>query len=1067
MPKFQAIQYANEVLGDAMSKQKYDTDRRKAGLYPTGPTFNPRQAAPGNPYAASSQFPPPPRRTQPGGYQRQPPPPQPNPFAAAGPPPSGADRFHNFTRAAPTARKDPAAQSRTDTFKAWQNLNNTQDRQQAFSPQPSRAHPHPQPQPPPSHARQRPPPPPRQETTMPTEEQIRAGMKHRNGPRLDSENLERNQSAWQAFNKQPNAPKPGVARTSSMRTPNRQGGFNPNMPGSDERPAGSHHMHRNKSADFGSPQPGAKMPPPPAPPPPGTNPSTPQSPLSPNYRRPFAEPTKPSHIRMPDDQVPYFEGTRNRTPYSSNLHEKIDLADGLKRSHSVRDTTKLGPDDAANRDRARSTSPLGRQRDNNNNTNGSSRKEPFMVYSDSDDSGSDVTQTPEDADSSSPTTDEQRPDMAPNTRPPFNRPKIIPTPPSRSRRPSSRPPTANATQSDTEQPDMQQKSNSNMYDKPISFSTLPPQVPHGQVSNSHSTSRARRTWSSVGRWAIPSSVNPSASRVKSTIIKSDRKPQQGSFVTAADPLFVKARLDERNAYLRFQSDLRSVYQQTPNNLDMKVFLSLASTARKGLSCGETRLDTLLQRLLQDFPIVGTAQNNPADNIFRDSSFTYNPHNNGAYSATNGKSKSEENINTNFSPEPWNGSFSGSEYFPQPDSTGGKKPSSSRQSTRTPGEQPRSATMDLPPMDTPVEEVPSRPWGSDGTPKAVPTHTAPVGGPFEGDRWQNQTFFTAEELPRQSSPVKGGFATSARKPAQGRKASRVAASAGAQQTPAPHAVGADAEAGAGGMDGGLESGAQFVADPMDIDEPPTANRSTGHAHESATQATDKSARLISVPPSTWRQDQQQKMGQTSTHHKTSSASRRAECASTSDGAKLNTTLDDLRHVEPIARSAPGGTGLNDFGDLSSTLPFKSEAARNIPQSTPSIQQFELPTVPTHPPEPVRASKANWQNYARFFGEYCKAFHNFDRTMLQYFDSAEKRTASRFANGTSWLEATGDTSGMFGESTGFGSYAADSLLMERARTHWNVGCDRYRDGMKMFEKAREGIRKKAAEGTLPEV
>ena len=35
IPKFQAIQAANEVLSDLNSKLKYDTDRRKAGINPS------------------------------------------------------------------------------------------------------------------------------------------------------------------------------------------------------------------------------------------------------------------------------------------------------------------------------------------------------------------------------------------------------------------------------------------------------------------------------------------------------------------------------------------------------------------------------------------------------------------------------------------------------------------------------------------------------------------------------------------------------------------------------------------------------------------------------------------------------------------------------------------------------------------------------------------------------------------------------------------------------------------------------------------------------------------------
>ncbi|KAI7556504.1 hypothetical protein KC346_g23469, partial [Hortaea werneckii] len=179
VPRFQAIQTAHEILGDAGQKARYDADRRKAGLSATGgvgggggggSSYNtrPSPAQPtGNPYKATSAYPPPPRRTQPGTWQR------PQGF--------GADR-NNFPRSTPTARKDPA-QDRTNMFKAWQNMNNPQDRQQqrttpgsassttaqtgASTPTPNRP---------------RPPPPPRPDPKMPSEEEIRAGMNYRKPP---------------------------------------------------------------------------------------------------------------------------------------------------------------------------------------------------------------------------------------------------------------------------------------------------------------------------------------------------------------------------------------------------------------------------------------------------------------------------------------------------------------------------------------------------------------------------------------------------------------------------------------------------------------------------------------------------------------------------------------------------------------------------------------------------------------------------------------------------------------------------------------------------------------------
>lgn len=1056
VPKFQAIQAANEVLGDANTKQKYDTDRRKAGLFPvgpTGPTFNPRQAAPGNPYAANSAYPPPPRRTQPGVWPRGPGAP---PAAAPGaPPPSGADRFSNFPRAAPTARKDPGPDRAAGLHKAWQNMGANQG-PQGFNPPPPRAQPPPQP-PPPQQARPRPQPPPRQDTKMPTEEQIRAGMKYRNIPRFDPETVQAHQNQWQQFrqaNPTAQPPRPNLSRTNSMKTPNKQG-FNPNMPGSDEKPSSSHHVHRNRSADFGRPpQPGVRPPPPPPSGPPhpaGATPTTPtpRSPVSPRSQRPFADPTRPNSSRMPNDQVPYSEGNRNRTPYTSFIHERTDLGDGLKRSSSVRDTTKLDPGSAAP-GRARSTSPLGRQRASDSHVNGSSQQKPFVVYSDSEDSDANMTQTPEEVDAS----EKQRPGTAPTTNAPFNRPKKTPAPRNRSAHAA----TANGTDSDAEQPDMQQKSDANMYDTP--FPSLRPLIESGgQTSCSRSTLRARRTWSTAGRWALPSSVNPFSKPMPKLVAKRKASAVPETFVTAADPIYTNSREDERNAYLHFQSDLRNVFEEVPGTLDMDVFLKLVSTARRGLPCDNGPLDIILLRLLEYFPLVGTSQNDHADD--RRDSFTF-PNNERLFTPTSAKSRSEENFNTNFSPEGWSGAFKGEpDYFAPPTSTGRKQPSPNRRTTRTPNQQPRSATMDVPSAGASQEEVPVRPWGSDGASKEPSTQPGPGEVRFSQEEWA-QTFkdssWTWQPPPRQSSPVKGGATPAGRKPSQARKVSKAAGGVNAQSR-------SRSEGAPGGDDGAGEGDAYgahaYDGEPMDIDDsPPTAEPA-----EPQMQTTDKGARLYSVPPSTWRQRQEQKTAQSSgTHRKASSATHRAP---TDTGAKLNTNLDDLRNVEPIAKTAPGAAGLGNFSGMSTTLPFPSEASRSVPASATIPSTLELPQNPRLPPEPPRLTKQSWQTYAKAFGDYCIAFHNFNATMLRHFDVAEKRAEGRFMTGTNWLEATGDTSGVFGEQKGFASYAAETTAMERSREYWNVGCERHTEGMKGFEKVRERVRKLAADGLLPEV
>ena len=441
----------------------------------------------GNPYTASSAYPPPPRRTQPGTWQRPQAAQQPSPSSTnasfgsgsgssgSGGTPTGADRFANFSRGAPTARKDPA-QDRTNAFRAWQNMNTAQERQTQFQPGPGPRNTPPAP-PTPPNIPNRPRPPPRQDTKIPSEDEIRAGMNYRKPPpsfdgsrtasgparpQPDTSGAEERRSAWSAF-QQTGPTTPGVGRSGTSRTPKKQG-FDPNVPGSDERPAGGrNYAHRHRSEDFGMPGSGVPFPPPPPGPPP-------QSPLStgssPSNSRPYADPLGPFKSReSPDQQVPFTEGNRKRTPYtgSSGVGEKTEISnEGLRRSASTRDATKLHDGNGASA-RAKSTSPLGRHKTTKGHEPHGTQQQSFEDYSSSEPSDDD-DETPEEYSSAQSPNPERRPHSANH----IDRPKKVPTPPSRrfngSGQPFSPPPTANGGQAEADMPGMQQKTSNNMYE---------------------------------------------------------------------------------------------------------------------------------------------------------------------------------------------------------------------------------------------------------------------------------------------------------------------------------------------------------------------------------------------------------------------------------------------------------------------------------------------------------------------------------------------------------------------------------------------------------------------------
>ncbi|TKA34283.1 hypothetical protein B0A50_00263 [Salinomyces thailandicus] len=1077
VPKFQAIQTAHEVLGDPTQKAKYDADRRKVGLYstPAGGSYA-RPAQPtGNPYQASSAYPPPPRRTQPGTWQR------PQPASAA--PPSGADRFSNFPRGTPTARKDPT-QDRTNMFKAWQNMNNAQERQQRATPSatPGGAPPTPN----------RPRPPPRQDTKLPSEDEIRAGMNYRKAPpQFEGDRTEKGQSAWANFQNK-NQGKPGVSRSNTTKTPRKQG-FDPNAPGSDERPASgnSSYAQRHRSEDFGRPQPGQAFPPPPPGPPP-------QSPLgtSPTARRPFADPLRPFKSRTSDDETPYSEGNRKRTPYSSFVGERThfqrDEGEDLRRSASTRDATKLDPN-SANTTRARSTSPLGRHTKTSGHSKAGTQRS-FVPSSDSEGSeGRSSSKESEGVSSGS----EHRSGSAPHTTASFDRPKKIPTP--RGQRFSSStdqfsPPPASGNGQQGEP--MQQKTSNNMYvnhspskhdvfkHSPFSPGQWADQMFGGggrdagaaSTTTSRPTTIPRTKGGVIPDWAYPSSVQPGGS--SSTRQSKDRLPSESRASTdvpdstgekvrpeSVDVQYDNALLEEKSAYRHFCEELEMAYGALPATLDMSVFLVIASTAAAGEQTGHGIVDTIMDRVLSYYPqFAFKLRNDLIQRTMADTNAIINSFTFPVYPdlfTPNGRNRSTENINTQFSPEGWSGEFKGSgDYFAPPAQPNGRKASSpfrrEKASLRSNAARNASAQANGDPTDTgnmpPPPPPPKVPLASDGGQQQQADTTAPGEVRFSQQEWE-QTFqeptwaWPPPPPPKPPSPNKIAKAKGQRKAS---KATPRSATAEAKN----QAHVADEDANAEAYE--VPNPAAFVGhddgDAMDIDTPPIAPEApqveADQTHE---------PRLMSVPPSQWRQRQQA--------HANGNRRKASHRVPSAETPGLKTNLDDLYNVEPMARTTDGG--LRDLSDLSSTLPFQSQPSSTLPTQSHEPQKLAIPQIPKAPESPSKLSKQSWYAYAQAFGDYLKAFHAFNQTMIHHFASREQQAQARFTAGMGWLEAVGDPVGTSAtEPVGFGSYLQGVREDESVREAWSMGCERHEEACKGFGRVRERVRKVAEGGGLVE-
>ncbi|KAK5715976.1 hypothetical protein LTR15_009801 [Elasticomyces elasticus] len=1181
VPKFQAIQTAHEVLSDATLKAKYDGDRRKAGLYPLGrPAGGGGGGAAGYSAAsAGSAYPPPPRRTQPGVWSRPPG----AGTGTAGGGPTGADRFTNFTRPpAPTARKD-ATTDRKNNFNAWQNLNTAQERQQQQQQQQSQRFasgtaPPPPPSPVNSSNRPRPPPPPRADTKLPSEDEIRSGFNYHkptafsggfNDPGLDPR-----QTAWAAHHHQKNganSPSAGVGRSNTTRTPRKPTGFDPNAPGSDERPAPaeqsgySHsHSHRHRSEDFGHlPRGTGFMPPPPPPMPPS------MSPTSPNAARPFGEPLRPSKSRGGEgEQVPYAEGTRTRTPYTNFSGEKTEFArtesgEGLRRTASTRDTTKLNGNAGA-AGRARSTSPL----------SGGGKKKGFVEYSDSDvtDNGRSSEESEEGAGG---TESQSRPGTASTSQQQAegrfsegvysNRRMKVPTPPSRMNgsRPGSK-----GGDGTSERPGMagegmgMKGSSKNMYvgDGFFSVDSTPAPAPtqHYPYNNSDTTrdgdafgafdafagfegydaafesaeqhdafQRARQRdaleserWRermfgsldamydkivgggkkggvSVPQWAFPSSVMPGARKagrgggmrggVRGGV---SRGGFTGGGDTSTRPVPIPPRKDSATTTLHcagrpmtdHEAAFTFVHQEiekqmgeaeATKGLDMHVFSLLASTTSRGEMSGNGVLDDIMLRALHLFPRAtphlrsdhdteGTSTDyfaNTSDDRSFNFSFSQDMFNNTANPPhATSKTRSEEKINTTFTPEGWEGRFTASgDYFAPPTGTGkgersggvggrkgsgspGKRMRSERglRSTNSSLHVPSTTPMGMPPPVSHSPSAASAAGESDG------------GVKFPKEHWEKTFKDASWSWPPPPPGLPASLAGRGAPRVPGRKGSKRSEKGQQAEQFGEERVEQEESPVSGGVGAGDE-------DAMDIDStPPAAQHQTQQESEKNVGGTPttqngngKEARMYAVPPSAWRQSQ------TNGH------------AASSGGAngRLKTNLDDLAHVEPLARTT-NSAGLGNLSDVHDTLPFTSEASTTIPahDDVEQMPATPMPAIPKAPEPPTKLTKQSWHAFAASFGAYLQAFHAFNTSMIHHFAAREQSAQDLLGVGNmKWLESAGDTVGG-GGSAGFGTYLQDVKEDERVRELWGVGCERHAEAVRGFGVVRERVRKLGANGGL---
>ncbi|KAE9972763.1 hypothetical protein EG328_004810 [Venturia inaequalis] len=1006
--KFQCIQAAHEILTDPDQRRAYDNERRKSGYggiraqSAYAGTQREQTAYGGSgfangrsPYATYSNFAPPPRRN-PAPTAK----PRPTPTYTHGTGPSpGAARAANFARPPRTTAQGGFASAKDDS-----------DRE-------ARAE---------------------REARASAWERMRASGNHQ--PWSDSDFERRPRPT------PPEPPnKPGFSWSNATKTP-KKGGFDPNATdGGDWEPqAPSYTSYRPVP-----PIPTASKPqPPPFPPP------SPQVAPTPPPRT-NAEPANMFRAASGEEDVPFTEGARLRTPYTSHSGERTYFSNNESARQSPNVAREGAPIPGASTPNRRSSrganaglrshSPSGRTtastdaqhspKSTPRKTSGTQPRRKIVAdYDHSSESSAGESSMSSDT-STKPMTG------GPADAALGNRPRAQPSKFWGQKRSDS--PLRDQVPGPQPAPDtpLDGQSKPQMYAKNIPLSRQMPSVERlGSVPNLANRTPQRSPpkhgfWGSRSPWVLPFSVSP----------KDRSKP-------------------------------------SPERKLPRFFSSSACQMPRPVSEGD-------QPITYSSPSPFSFQReNVTDRI---SSFRFDiPKGYDTEPPGGFKSPSTDNISTKFNQSDWEGRFEGSKNFMPPPQPTRKGSSKSNPLRRAPGQanianplgsqhNPIDITS---PAGIKIPPPPPMPPAFNGIPASV-NPTPPPPGPvkFSSEEWaktlKEQTFFLPNDRP--TSPSKAN-SSSTRRPKNGvrsRKPSRVATNG-----PAP------------------PSAAVSDASDEDSEGQPTKTKSNAHHHRvSEPEAMDidseipgafgatspdskKGPRLVNVPAARpeWRDG----------HAKTTAAVPTAADGRISSGTvptavpnaaipppppmpppPLKTTakkakvksesldLKDLKHVTPLGPS--GSEGLHGFSDLTGNLPFQSQPSVH-PLRTFEPRELELPAPPKAPTSPLaitsaRLTETQWKEYVAAMSYYMGKWYKFDERCLNHFRSRHN-ASSAFGTGspsvpaTQALQAIGEGSA----EPGFLSYLKGLEEDVRVRKHWDIACERHRVVMQEFAKVKEGVK-----------
>lgn len=381
-----------------------------------------------------------------------------------------------------------------------------------------------------------------------------------------------------------------------------------------------------------------------------------------------------------------------------------------------------------------------------------------------------------------------------------------------------------------------------------------------------------------------------------------------------------------------------------------------------------------------------------------------------------KSPSVENINTNFSPSGWPGTFTSiaDEHVA---STNGH-----RFGGRASPPKGRPHTQG-PPRGHPMSTSSTTQEGQSETAKMPPPPTIPIRSPspgqakFAAEEWQQHFKEPNWAFPPPQQPAPSPRVRDPRRPKTPRTGSTTQKrTAGPKPASVSNEVDdADDDAPSNGADNVIESELSQSSSGSAMDIDPTF-----------------------TPPSDQKSQEEQRHVDTVNVLQPTSSSKQPGFKKDS---KVDTDLNlgNLKNVAPIA---PNKSGLGDLDDLNTTLPFESRRS-NRPARPLTPQRLDLPNPPKAPVVPGKLTQSSFDYYIVYMRAYMVEWNVFNKRMLAHFTTRQEEVENKLGN--DWIGAVGEE--------GYAKYMRGVEEDFRVREHWNVSWERHKGFMENLGQVRE--------------